>query len=197
MEHPQLRATDGERKFSIGGPANEYLVLDGIERKSIFFVSGKWPTDVDGVTRIPVCWEDPKPVHASQRGLVESSVKTTWQLYSKIEFQNWSACTAADTHAIHIAVGDYWPQTILGVQIAGKDHGMKLNFDFAAPAEWTGCRSTRDACIKKVAVHEFGHALAFVHEQTRPDTRDDCMKRQPGETKIPEGTPGYTTAGTP
>jgi len=92
-------------------------------------------------------------------------------------------------------VGDYWPQSNLGTELAGAKDGMRLNFDFRDPADWRDCAAIREACIAKVAVHEFGHALGFMHEQTRKDTPDTCHSHQEGEVKV--SGPYYTTSGTP
>jgi hypothetical protein len=155
--------------------------------------AGLWPS-----TQVPVCWETGADAFPDEKVWVEDAVATLIEEQSAVRFQSWENCTPADDTAqiIRITVSDEHPYSYVGRQFARDADGtlrqdavgrsvpmptaMVLNFTFVAAFSDVlsdSCGGRREHCIRAIAVHEFLHALGFLHEQLREDAPAECKQR--------------------
>jgi hypothetical protein len=137
---------------------------------------------------IPVCWDVGDATfrhYAARREGVRLAVRDSWEAHSDVRFVGWQRCTGVSNNGVSIAIRDDTPHVkLLGSRLRNVPGGVVLNFEYRN----FPCHRGAAACDRITAIHEFGHVLAFAHEQNRPDTPDYCRHPQGANGDVLYGT---------
>lgn len=148
-----------------------------IVKKGLYDKNKIWKFRDPSNPYITVCWLSKG--YDDEKILVKNTIAQQWTDASGIRFIGWEDCSAARSN-IQIKLSEVRPEVKgLGRDINGKNPGMILNFTFSnyMTALCTKSKAARENCIRSIALHEFGHALALNHENRREDTSAECKAR--------------------
>ncbi len=142
--------------------------------------------------KLVVCWEnpgaaDPLPGEADQtpgwqrRERVRLALKRSWEREARIVFVGWQQCqNEANPASPPHTMGPRRPGTAdenIKIQITSSGGGQNTGHgswgDYQQSGVTLNLHCGSQACMESLAIHEFGHALGFYHEEERGDWPND------------------------
>lgn len=133
----------------------------------------QWDASSDGTTYIPICWENPEG-YSTETSWVRDAIANSWESVANITLQGWGKCHSF-SGGVRILIADTRSHTkAIGKGLDGLRNGMELNFTFRNLIPSCQAANKKELCIKSLAIHEFGHALGFLDEDTDGRGNPDC-----------------------
>jgi hypothetical protein len=173
------------------GDPSEVSFEQGVGEKSepLYYDSSKLWSDPS----ISVCWAANYPT--TERSWVRNAIELTYEPFLPIDFTGWGVCGAGGAEIVIQVGNDLEPNSAIGARAASPTPSMDLNFFSGAAVlpDWSICYSDspganspytsvtgtewpsfRRYCVVISAIHEFGHALAALDEDSREDEPSWC-----------------------
>ncbi len=137
-------------------------------------VAQPWPNGI-----VPVCFDHSGLFSPQAEPLVKAILEETWEKQAAIVFTGFGVCSGAGN------------QVSVGFLIGSNGYTDPKGFGAVSV---TLTPDTSGPQFRYEVIHEFGHALGFLHEQERPDNWNSagnpihCTHLAQGETAIAGGT---------
>ncbi len=188
-----------------GGSAGEIQWDDdwqGANEDELFQAADSgWP-NFFGFYRVPVCFRPfgstgidcehlpystdyPHDEWMRMRALVQDALENSWQRWTYIRFVDFNTCGADLAGKVYV---DLIRRDVGGAGCAGVGYNAVAGTSISFYIEGDEARA------RSVVIHEFGHALGFLHEQDRPDAEYGDGQDFCSDTRIVNNDGLYTTS---